>query len=111
MTPASRLDHEPPILAGCTRSELFTAGGVSFAVWTPLGVALAIFMPAWILGVAAALAGAVATVALILGAYRGFKRGRPEGWHLQQAGRLLALRGLRLGLVVHVGPWSGGRGL
>ncbi len=83
-TLADRINAEPPILRGCSSSELLIllVGGVMF--WVPVGLILGSLMGAVFAALGIAGIGIIATVWLAATAFQRIKRGRPDGYYQQR---------------------------
>lgn len=83
-TLADRVNAEPPILRGCSSSELLmlVVGGVMF--WVPMGVLLGWLAGAVLAALGIAGVGIIFTVWLAATAFQRIKRGRPHGYYQQR---------------------------
>ena len=90
-----RMNSEPPILRGCSSSELVILAVAALACWlpimVPLGIAFDLF--AAFLGLAGLLV--VGTIYLGAVAFQAIKRARPSGYYFHRPMIWLHRRGLR----------------
>ena len=105
-----RVNAEPPILRGCTSSELglMLLGAVLF--WLPAGIIAGLMLGAVFAALGIAAAGIVVTIWLGATWFQKIKRGRPDGYHLQRL--VIALHDRRLRRSPYIrrsGFWDIGR--
>ena len=77
-----RLNQEPVIFIGMTDSELRLGAVVSVCFWLPLCLVLAALLGQAILGIAAGVVLALASMWWVGRKLRVLKRGKPQGFHV-----------------------------
>ena len=89
----ARMNAEPPILKGCSSSELLMVAGAATLIWLPIGLVAALFLGP----VTIALAGGliVGTIYIGAGIFQRIKRGRPDGYYQHWIDGRLHRLGLR----------------
>ncbi|MGI9449106.1 MAG: TIGR03750 family conjugal transfer protein [Geminicoccaceae bacterium] len=89
----ARMNAEPPILRGCSTSELMMVAGAATLFWLPIGIMAAFFLGP----VTIALAGGfiVGTIYIGAGVFQRIKRGRPDGYYQHWIDGRLHKLGLR----------------
>ncbi len=90
---AARMNGEPPILRGCSSTELLLVSCCATAVWLPIAIIAAFFIGAVALGLAGGLI--VATVYFGGGVFQKIKRGRPDGYYQHRVDFWMSKHGLR----------------
>jgi len=107
---SSRLDEAPPILRGCTSSEVLALAFIGTAVWLPCGFLLAILVGMPPMGFAFATLGIAATVWGGATAFQYLKHARPYGHYQHRFHILLHELGLkRSPFIYREGTWDIGR--
>jgi conjugative transfer region protein (TIGR03750 family) len=107
---AEHLNGEPPILKGCTQSELTMIAGAAVAGWLPVSLIAAVIFGNFKFAMALALIGTLITVAVMVRVFQKIKRHRPDGYYQQ----MLRIQAARFGLVRNpfvrrTGLWDIGR--
>ncbi len=87
------MNAEPPILRGCSSTELMLVACVATFLWVPLGIIMAFIIGPMAIGLAGALI--VGTVYVGGGVFQKVKRGRPDGYYQHWVDRRLHKLGLR----------------
>ena len=107
---ADRLNTEPPILRGCTYTELTAIVVIAVIFWLPLSFLLADFAGQLSMGLGLATLGVLGTVFLMATWFQRIKRGRPFGYYQQKVVIFLHDSGLRpTPLIRRSGDWDIGR--
>lgn len=108
---ADRVDSEPPILRGCSSSELVALLAVAVALWIPLSIVLALALGKLPLALGFLAIGVIASVWFGSGAFQRIKRNRPDHYYVHAALRFLHLRKWWTSpFVWRSGWWDIGRG-
>ncbi len=110
-TLAERVNVEPPILRGCSSSELLLLLLGNIVFWVPAGLLLG-----WLFGAVFAALG-IAGIGIILSLwvaatfFQRIKRGRPDGYYQQRAVLFMHdYLGFPCRFIRRSGPWDIGRG-
>lgn len=102
-----RLNHEPPLLNGCARSELGLLLAGCAAGWLPLAFLLAVASGIWLALPGALFAGTLLSTWCATFGLARLKQHRPPRYPLHWLTRALARRGLvRSRLVWRSGRWD-----
>lgn len=89
----ARMNAEPPILKGCSSSELLMVAGVATLIWLPIGLLAAFFLGPVTIALAGGLV--VGTIYIGAGVFQRIKRGRPDGYYQHWIDGRLHRLGLR----------------
>ncbi len=81
---AHRVNAEPPILRGCSSSELIILLVAGVVFWVPMGLLLGALMGAVFTALGIAGIGIIATLWLTATVFQRIKRGRPDGYYQQR---------------------------
>lgn len=105
-----RLDAEPVVILGLSRSELLIVTGLALVVWIPVLQTATLMAGRWVMGIPLALGATVATV-VIAGVFAArLKRQRPTGYLSLWLRLLLEDLGLTSsGIIRRNGAWDARR--